>query len=79
MNPADLVELANTVMPFGKYQGRRLTHLPEPYLLWLSDKGFPSGRLGQLLGLALLVRTEGLEHLIKPLEKPLAPTSNSLQ
>lgn len=74
-----LVELANTTMPFGKYSGKRLTQLPEPYLLWFQQKGWPPGRLGELLALALLVRSEGLEHLLKPLEKPLSPASKTLQ
>jgi uncharacterized protein (DUF3820 family) len=36
-------------MPFGKYAGRRLVDLPEPYVVWLSRKGFPKGELGELL------------------------------
>lgn len=63
----DLVALANTTMPFGKYSGRPLIRLPEEYLLWFAAKGWPSGRLGQLMALALLVRSEGLESLITPL------------
>lgn len=40
-NPEILIELANTKMPFGKYQGWLLCNLPEPYLLWFYKKGFP--------------------------------------
>ncbi|MHA7880803.1 MAG: DUF3820 family protein [Saccharospirillum sp.] len=65
---SDLVELANTSMPFGKYRGQSLIRLPEPYLLWFQQKGWPPGRLGQLMALALLIRSEGLEHLIRPLK-----------
>ncbi len=79
LEPESLLELANTTMPFGKYAGRRLIKLPEEYLIWFSNKGFPSGRLGELLALALLVRSEGLEHLIEPLAKPLMPKSDRLQ
>lgn len=68
LNTEDLVELANTSMPFGKYQGQSLISLPEPYLLWFQNKGWPPGRLGQMMALALLVRSEGLEHLIRPLK-----------
>lgn len=78
-DPTHLIELAHTTMPFGKYAGTRLIHLPEPYLLWFSRKGFPKNRLGELMALALLIRSEGLEHLLKPLTKPLAPSSNTLQ
>lgn len=67
-NTDDLVELANTRMPFGKYQGQYLISLPEPYLLWFQNKGWPPGRLGNLMALALLIRSEGLEHLIHPLK-----------
>lgn len=63
----DLIDLAQATMPFGKYSGRPLIRLPEEYLLWFQSKGFPPGRLGQLMALALLVRSEGLESLITPL------------
>ncbi len=42
----DLLRLANMTMPFGKYKGRRLIDLPEPYLLWMAKEGFPPGQLG---------------------------------
>jgi uncharacterized protein (DUF3820 family) len=74
-----LIELAHTTMPFGKYAGRTLIKLPEPYLLWFANKGFPENRLGELLALALLIRTEGLEHLLEPITKTVAPSSSQLQ
>lgn len=64
----DLVKLAKTSMPFGKYKGRLLIDLPEPYLLWFANKGFPEGKLGMLLGLALEIKVNGLTHLIEPLK-----------
>ena len=69
MQPEQLPKLANTRMPFGKYAGRVLIDLPEEYLLWFAQKGFPAGELGELLQLTLLVKTEGLQGLIKPLKK----------
>ena len=39
MEKENLLEIANTVMPFGKYQGRVLIDLPEEYLLWFARKG----------------------------------------
>jgi uncharacterized protein (DUF3820 family) len=69
----DLLLLAQTSMPFGKYQGWLLIDLPEPYLLWFADNGFPEGRLGRLLGLALEIKINGLEHLLKPLKPPQQP------
>lgn len=62
---AHLIKLATMEMPFGKFQGRVLIDLPEEYLLWFARKGFPRGELGMLMQLALEIRIEGLERLIK--------------
>ena len=65
-----LVEIANTEMPFGKYKGRRLIDVPEEYLLWFARKDqFPAGHLGELMALTLLIKTEGLSDLVQPLKK----------
>ncbi|WP_246480947.1 DUF3820 family protein [Motiliproteus sediminis] len=63
-----LIKLANQSMPFGKYQGRVLIDLPEEYLLWFAKQGFPRGELGLLMQLALEIRVEGLETLVRPLK-----------
>lgn len=68
-NQEFLLELANTKMPFGKYAGRYLIDLPEAYVLWFKDKGFPKGKLGQLMELLLEIKVNGLESLIRPLQK----------
>ncbi len=62
-----LLKVVETPMPFGKYAGRPLVELPEEYLLWFANKGFPPGQLGELMALALLIRSEGLEELVRPL------------
>ncbi len=54
-------------MPFGKYKGLRLIDLPEPYLVWFSQQGFPEGLLGQQLALAYEVKLNGLEAMLKPI------------
>ncbi len=64
----DLVKLATMAMPFGKYKGRLLIELPEPYLLWFEKKGFPNGQLGMLMKLTLEIKVNGLEYLIEPLK-----------
>ena len=63
-----LLKLARTEMPFGKYQGRVIIDLPEEYLLWFAKKEFPQGQLGELMQLALEIKVNGLESLIKPLK-----------
>lgn len=65
----DLRRLATMVMPFGKYQGRVLIELPDEYLLWFAKKGWPPGQLGQLLQLALEIKSNGLSYLIQPLKQ----------
>lgn len=61
-----LIKLAHTQMPFGKYKGTLLVHLPEPYVIWLSRNGFPKGELGKMLGIVYEIKVNGLEGLIKP-------------
>ena len=66
-DPRYLLKLANTKMPFGKYAGFRLVDLPEPYVVWFSQKGFPEGQLGEMLRIVYEVKLNGLEYLFKPL------------
>lgn len=64
-----LVKMANMRMPYGKYQGKLLIHLPEPYLVWYRQNGFPKGQLGLMLEQMLEIKINGLENLIYPLIK----------
>ena len=68
-NPEMLYDLVNTKMPFGKYGGLPLIDLPEPYVIWFSQKGFPEGQLGELLKLLYEIKVNGLEYLFDPLRK----------
>ena len=62
----DLIAVCERTMPFGKYQGRPLIYLPESYLLWFADRGFPRGELGRLMALAMILSVENLKHLVTP-------------
>ncbi len=62
-----MIKLAQTKMPFGKYAGVRLVDLPEPYVVWFSQKGFPKGDLGDMLKNIYEIKVNGLEYLFKPL------------
>lgn len=63
----DLVKLTTVTMPFGKYAGRLLIDLPEPYVVWFHAEGFPKNELGKLLGLLYEIKLNGLEDLVEPL------------
>lgn len=71
MEKEQLIEIANTIMPFGKYKGRRLIDLPEEYLLWFARKDEFGRKLGELMQITLLIKTEGLTQLVQPLKRPL--------
>ena len=64
---AKLLELAATRMPFGKYRGRRLVDLPEPYVVWFAGQGFPPGKLGDMLRTVYEIKVNGLEYLFEKL------------
>jgi len=66
-DPEILIELVNMRMPFGKYKDRFLIDLPEPYVVWFSQKGFPEGKLGEMLQMVYEIKVNGLEYLFKPL------------
>jgi uncharacterized protein (DUF3820 family) len=64
-----LIELAHYRMPIGKFKGRYLIDLPEPYLVWFRQKGFPEGKLGVLLRSMLEIKINGLETHIRRIQK----------
>lgn len=66
-DPELLIKLARTRMPFGRYKDRLLIDLPEHYLVWFSQQGFPKGQLGDMLRTVYEIKLNGLEYLFKPL------------
>ena len=69
MNTQILNDLVTMRMPYGKYKGWILCDLPEPYLVWYHSKGFPAGKLGQILATLYEIKLNGLEYLLKPLKE----------
>lgn len=64
-----LLAAINQTMPFGKYKGRKLLELPEPYLVWFHQQGFPEGKLGEQLAMMYEIKLNGLEDMLRPLLK----------
>lgn len=64
-NNKELIELAHTKMPFGKFKGYFLVDIPEPYYVWYKNKGFPPGKLGKQLATMYEIKLNGLESLIR--------------
>jgi len=63
-----LLDLVKMQMPYGKYKGYLICNIPESYLLWYKDKGFPKGKLGDLMATMFEIRVNGLEYLLTPLK-----------
>ena len=63
----ELKQLINQVMPFGRFKGRKLIDLPEPYVVWFKNEGFPAGKLGERLAVMYEIKVNGLEPLLRPL------------
>jgi uncharacterized protein (DUF3820 family) len=61
----EFLKLVEARMPFGKYKGQRLVDLPEPYVVWFRQQGFPKGKLGQQLEIVYTIKANGLEHLFR--------------
>ncbi|MFV0529821.1 MAG: DUF3820 family protein [Flavobacteriales bacterium] len=64
-----LKELVTYKMPFGKYKGLLICDLPERYLIWYHSKGFPKGKLGDLMGTMYEIKLNGLEAILNPIRK----------
>jgi uncharacterized protein (DUF3820 family) len=81
-----LAEIGTTRMPFGTYgskayppAGVPIMDLPEEYLCWFLERGFPKGRLGELMAHVCEIKTVGMDEIFNPLRQanggrhPLVP------
>lgn len=71
-----LAEIGKTRMPFGKYgikacppAGVPIMDLPEEYLCWFLERGFPKGRLGELMAHVCEIKTLGMDEVFNPLRR----------
>lgn len=64
-----LIDLAKMKMPFGKYKGSFLIDLPEHYIVWYHNKGFPKGKLGQQMHLVYELQLNGLEDIVRKIQQ----------
>lgn len=60
----ELIELAHAKMHFGKFKGSYLSDLPEYYLIWYQQKGFPKNKLGQQMQAVTELKVNGLENIL---------------
>ena len=64
-----LIDLAKMKMPYGKYIGRYLIDLPEHYIVWYKNKGFPAGKIGKQLELVYELQLNGLEDIVREVRR----------
>jgi len=64
-----LIKLALTKMPFGKYKGRFMIDLPEFYVVWYRNKGFPKGQIGDMLATVYELKVNGLEDMVRNIQR----------
>ncbi|HJM63026.1 MAG: hypothetical protein CMN05_07040 [Roseibacillus sp.] len=67
-------EIGKAHMPFGKYgpdeyppRGVPIIDLPPEYLAWFAERGFPKGRLGELLATVFEIKQSGADTIFQPL------------
>ena len=80
---ADLADIAGTRMPFGKFgpkhfppRGVPLYDLPVEYLAWFDRKGFPKGRIGELLRIVHQLKVDGCDEVFDPIRRARGGRTN---
>lgn len=71
-----LAEIHRTHMPFGRFgkqkfppHGVPVFDLPEEYLIWFKQRGFPKGRLGEIMAHVCEIKEVGMDSLFDPLRQ----------
>ena len=71
-----LEEISHARMPFGKFgikayppHGVPLVDLPPEYLAWFKERGFPKGRLGELMEQVFEIKAVGMDSVFDPLRR----------
>lgn len=71
-----LLEIGGMRMPFGKFGikayppgGVPIMDLPDEYLAWFQERGFPKGRLGELMAEVYAIKAAGMDCVFDPLRQ----------
>ncbi|MDT0645255.1 DUF3820 family protein [Zunongwangia sp. F260] len=64
-----LIELAHAKMYFGKYKDYFLSDIPEYYMVWYKQKGFPEGKLGAQMQQVYELKVNGMEGILRNIRK----------
>ncbi len=71
-----LEEISETHIPFGKYgieacppRGAPIMDLPLEYLSWFEQRGYPKGRLGELLAHIHEIKAVGMDCIFDPVRQ----------
>lgn len=71
-----LGEIGNTTMPFGRFgpkdfppHGLPIMDLPSEYLDWFQQRGFPNGRLGELMEVVWGIKDVGMDNVFEPIRQ----------
>lgn len=71
-----LIEIGKTRIPFGKFgiksyppAGVPIMDLPMEYLCWFQERGFPKGRLGELMAQVCEIKSVGMDSVFDPIRQ----------
>jgi uncharacterized protein (DUF3820 family) len=71
-----LAEIGQTHIPFGKFgikayppAGVPIIDLPNEYLAWFHERGYPKGRLGELMAQVFEIKSVGMDSVFDPLRQ----------